>query len=94
MLFTFICTDKPDRLQVRKETRPAHLEYLDARIDQVVYGGPLFGEDDETPVGSLIIVDAENRAAAEKIAAEDPYNQAGLFASVEIKATKQVYPKG
>ncbi len=94
MLFTFLCTDKPDSLQLRKDTRPAHLEYLDARIDQVVYGGPLFGDDDETPIGSLIIVNAENRAAAEKIADDDPYNQAGLFEKVEVRATKQVYPKG
>lgn len=93
MLFTFICTDKPNSLQLRKDTRPAHLEYLDARVDQVVYGGPLFGDDDETPTGSLIIVDAKDRTTAEKIASEDPYNQAGLFASVEIKGTKQVYPK-
>lgn len=94
MLFTFICTDKPDSLQIRKDARPAHLEHLDAHADQLVYGGPLFGADNETPIGSLIIADVEDREAAEKFAAEDPYNQAGLFASVVINGTRQVYPKG
>lgn len=93
MLFTLYCTDKPDSLQIRKDARPAHIEFLDANIDRIIYGGPLFGDDGETPIGSLIIVQAEDRAAAGKFAAEDPYNQAGLFASVVINGTRQVYPK-
>ena len=94
MLFTFICTDKPESLQIRKDARPAHIEYLDSHVDRLVYGGPLFGSDNETPIGSLIIADVEDRAAAEKFSADDPYNQAGLFESVVIAGTRQVYPKG
>ena len=93
MLFTFICTDKADSLQIRKDARPAHIEYLEARADQLVYGGPLFGSDNETPIGSLIIADVGDREAAEKFAAEDPYNLAGLFESVVIAGSKQVFPK-
>lgn len=28
MLFALLCNDKPDHLQVRLDTRPAHLDYL------------------------------------------------------------------
>ncbi|MGY8653090.1 MAG: YciI family protein [Verrucomicrobiia bacterium] len=94
MLFTFICTDKADSLQIRKDARPAHIEYLDAHVDQLIYGGPLFGADNETPIGSLIIAEVDDREAAEKFADDDPYNQAGLFESVVISSSRQVYPKG
>jgi uncharacterized protein len=37
-----------------------------------------------------VIIEADSRAAAEKMAAADPYAQAGLFVSVEIKAWRWV----
>jgi len=42
--------------------------------------------------GSVIILDLENRAAAEAFANNDPYNKAGLFASVTITTWKKVLP--
>ena len=41
--------------------------------------------------GSLLIMDFPDRAGAEAFAADDPYNKAGLFQSVEIKAWKKVF---
>ncbi len=32
MLFALICTDKPGHLQVRMDTRPAHLAYLEVWV--------------------------------------------------------------
>ena len=37
------------------------------------------------------MIEAESRAVAEKLAASDPYAQAGLFASVEIKAWRWTF---
>jgi uncharacterized protein YciI len=42
--------------------------------------------------GSVVILDLEDRAAAEAFAAGDPYNQAGLFERVTISAWKKVLP--
>lgn len=81
-MYALIARDKPDHLQTRMDTRPAHLEYLKSG-DAVVHAGPLIGDDDK-PNGSIIILDLPDRAAAEAWAAADPYAQAGLFASVEI----------
>ena len=39
---------------------------------------------DGKPIGSLVAVEAHDRAGAEQIAAGDPYAKAGLFESVEI----------
>jgi hypothetical protein len=47
--------------------------------------GP-FTDDNGSPVGSLVILEADNRESAERIAAADPYAKAGLFAATEIRA--------
>ena len=87
MLFALLCTDKADSLNVRMETRPAHLAFLDSLGGALKAAGP-FVDDEGKPTGSLVIIEAESRAAAEAIAANDPYAKAGLFASVDIRAWK------
>lgn len=94
MLFAIICTDKPDHQQLRADNRPAHLAYLEAHESQIVLGGPLPNEDGSAMTGSLLVLDFADRAAAEAFAEADPYNQAGLFQSVEIKPFRKVFPKG
>lgn len=84
MLFALLCTDKPNQLQVRLDTRPAHLEYLDGLGDTVKFAGPFLGEDGK-PNGSLVVIEAEDKNAAAEIAANDPYAKAGVFADVTIR---------
>ena len=91
MLFVIHCNDKKDNLQVRLDNRSAHIEYLKSFGEKLHAAGPTLTED-ETMNGSVIILDLENRAAAEAFAAKDPYNKAGLFASVAISAWKKVLP--
>jgi uncharacterized protein YciI len=87
MLFAILCQDKPDHLQLRQETRPAHLAYLDDLNGKgaLKFAGPFLG-DDGKPTGSLVMIEAESKAAAEKVADGDPYAKAGLFATVEVRA--------
>jgi len=54
----------------------------------IFVAGPLI--EDGVMRGSLLILDAPDRAAAEAFAAGDPYARAGLFASVEILEWKKV----
>lgn len=88
MPFVLICRDKPGALQVRMDNRAAHLAYIDA-TGVVTLAGP-FLDDDGKSVGSLVIVDVDDRAAAEAWAAGDPYAKAGLFESVSIQPWKKV----
>jgi uncharacterized protein YciI len=92
MLFAFLCTDKPGALQVRLDTRPEHLAYLDRLNEQgkLAFAGPFLGEDGK-PNGSLVVVKAETVEAAHALAEADPYAKAGLFARVEIKPWNWVY---
>jgi uncharacterized protein YciI len=85
MLYAVICTDRPGSLAVRQANRPEHLEYLQSLGDALVLAGPFLAPADETMNGSLIVVEAASLEAARKIAAQDPFAKAGLFASVEIR---------
>lgn len=87
MLFALTCLDKPGALQIRLDNRPAHLEFLNAS-GKVVFAGPFIEAD--KPVGSLVVIEAADRAAAEAFAAADPYAQAGLFDSVTIREWRKV----
>ena len=86
MLYALLCTDKPDALSLRLDTRPAHVAYLDAlnAAGKLKFAGPFLGGDGK-PNGSLVVVDVADRVAAEALAAADPYAGAGLFSSVEIR---------
>jgi len=88
MLYALICKDKPDHLETRKANRDAHLAY-GAEQGKTHFAGPLM-DDAGGMMGSLIVIDVENRAEAESWLANDPYSQADLFASTEICAWKQV----
>ncbi len=85
MLYALLCTDKLDSLDLRLKVRPEHLAYLNGPSVALKAAGP-FLDDAGNPTGSLVIVEAADMAAAKMVAANDPYNIAGLFASVEIKA--------
>ncbi|MCP1199251.1 YciI family protein [Notoacmeibacter sp. MSK16QG-6] len=91
MHYALICTDKPDSVSLRMETREKHLAWLKSYPGdgEVVAAGP-FLDDSGAMTGSMLIVEAPDRQAAEAIAADDPYAKAGLFSAVEIKAWKWV----
>src|SRR3546814_475345 len=42
-LFVIQCTDRPGSLQLRLDTRPAHLDYMNGLGDRLVVGGPFLG---------------------------------------------------
>jgi uncharacterized protein YciI len=92
MNFVLYCVDKADHGHVRAENRPAHIEYLKNNLERIVIAGPLTSEDGEAPIGSVLIIEAEDRAAAEAFAAGDPYAKAGLFESVTVTPFRKVLP--
>ena len=87
MLFALICTDKPNSLELRLSSRPAHVAFLNGLGSGLKLAGP-FTDDAGSPTGSLVVIEATDRAAAQMLAAQDPYAIAGLFSSVEIKPWK------
>lgn len=93
MLYAVICKDKPNSTPLRDATRPTHLDYLQKdglSLGKPVFTGPMLGADESTPIGSLMVVEAADRAAITAWAAGDPYAKAGLFATVEIVPFRKV----
>ena len=81
-LFVIVCKDKPGALETRLATRPVHLDYLNAS-GLVKAAGPLLSDEGD-PIGSLLIIEAEDKAAVQALADNDPYTGAGVFESVEV----------
>lgn len=85
MFFIILTTDKPDSAQLRADKRPVHLEYLENFGKKLVAAGATMSDDGESLTGSFLLVDVADRAEAEAFAAGDPFAQAGLFATTEIR---------
>lgn len=82
MLIALIAKDKPGALPIRQENRPAHVDYLKS-TGVVSQAGPLL-DDAGDMIGSLVILEVTDMAAAQDWAANDPYAKAGLFADVQL----------
>lgn len=93
MHFVIFCQDKPGSQQVRLDNRPAHVEYLKEHADKIVAAGPNLTDDGESMIGSTLIMEFDSRTDAKAWAANDPYARAGLFASVDIRPWKKVFPQ-
>jgi len=93
MLFAITCQDRPGASQLRLDTRPAHLDYLERNKAMLVAVGPLL-DGEGKPAGSLLVIEAPDQAAAEAFARGDPYAAAGLFARTEIRPFRMVFKDG
>ena len=90
MQFVVFCRDKPDP-SLRKAARADHLDYIAARQDEVIYGGPLL--EDGQMIGSLFIYELADRSGLDRIFAEDPYFARDIFASIEVFESRWLVPE-
>lgn len=88
MRVALMCHDKPGALQLRLDNRAAHLAHIEA-TGAVEMAGPLL-DDAGQMCGSLIVLEVADIEAARAWAEADPYNRAGLFERVEMRAWKKV----
>lgn len=87
MHFVALCDDKDGALDIRKANRDAHLAFIAGLDGAIAIAGPFLNEAGDM-VGSMLIVEAEDLAAAKALLADDPYAKAGLFAAVTIRPWK------
>lgn len=88
MRVALMAHDKAGALQIRLDTRAAHLDHI-ASSGVVEMAGPLIDAEGQM-CGSLIILDVADMDAARDWAARDPYALAGLFESVTLTEWKKV----
>ena len=82
--FIFTGIDRKDGLDARMAAREAHLAYVRGQPEVVVLAGPLL-DDDGKMVGSVLILDLPDMAAARDFVANDPYGQAGVFGTSDLR---------
>ncbi len=99
MLYVLLGRDLPNSLDARMAARSAHLARLHVLQDagRLVLAGPLPAVDSADPgangfVGSLIVAEFENIAAAHAWADADPYIAGNVYREVEIYPFKKVLP--
>lgn len=89
MLFVIHAMDKKGRMPMRAKFYRAHRTHLDHAMAEgihVLTAGPLVADDGETPIGSLFIVEAKDRAAVQRFCSIDPYQANGVWEGIEIHA--------
>lgn len=86
MLFVITALDRENSRDVRMATRAAHFEYAQA-TGAVRLGGPFLAANGDM-IGSLIVIEASDLAAAQEWQRNDPYMKAGLFARTEVRPWK------
>ena len=85
MLFAIYALDKAGDGSARMTHRPAHLEYLKSKSAVLKAGGALLDDAGEKMVGSMIIIEAPDLAAAKAFAEGDPFKKNGVFESVVVR---------
>lgn len=94
MLFAFMLMDKAGAGPLRQKMRPVHKAYLAEVQDRIAFAGPLVADDDAaTMVGSLLVIEFPSREAARAWLAQEPFMQAGLFASTSVQAFVNLWPQ-
>ena len=83
-MYALHCLDRPDAAHLREAHREAHAAYMRRHTDHVVLGGPLLSADGQTRIGILVVVDFPDKGSVEHFMRNEPYQQAGLFATVSL----------
>ena len=99
MLYAIISEDIDNSLEKRKGARPAHLERIQALVNEgrVIVAGPHPAIDTDDPgeagfTGSLVVAEFNSLEEAQAWADADPYAAAGVYARVSVKPFKKVLP--
>jgi uncharacterized protein len=86
LYFIVLAADKPNSVTLRARTKAAHSRHLDqgGAALRVLQSGPTVSASGAEN-GSVLILSAPDEATVREFLVRDPYVQAGLFATVEIR---------
>ena len=89
MLFAIHALDRPGTIDKRLASYDAHKSFLADTSEfgvSIVMSGPLVADDGATMIGSFFLVEAPDRAAAERFHRADPFFAAGIWLPAAITA--------
>jgi uncharacterized protein YciI len=85
MHFTVYCLDHPNMVERRLENYDDHKAYLQTAPVETLISGPLTKSDGQTMIGSFFLYEADGIEEIQKFVDSDPFNKAGIWASVDIR---------
>ena len=83
MLFIVSGRDRPNGIEGRLKFRPAHRAYYEALGENLILSGPYLDTKGE-PIGSMIIIRADDQNQAQAYAMADPYWTNQVFESLAV----------
>ncbi len=84
MKFAVRMYDAPDAAALRAEHLAEHLDYVGRIMANIMVAGPLAADGEAAP-GSLAVIDVPDRAALEKLIADDPYYRHGVWSAFDAQ---------
>jgi len=90
MPFLIICKDKKDSLKKRLAVRPEHICHLKSLKKKLLMAGPILNKNKE-PIGSILIIDLDERSDLNNFLRKDPYSKAELFKEITVHKFKRVF---
>lgn len=82
-LFCFYCRDGENNETLREMHMKAQREWMAEHDDNYLTAGPLLNAKGEF-VGSLLVIEADDEAAARATFNEDPYVTGGVWQSIRV----------
>lgn len=93
MLFAFYLVDRPDATALRQSVLAEHRAYLARAADRIAFAGPLLADDHQSMVGSLLVMDFDDRGAAEAWLRDEPFSRAGVYGERAVWPFRNRWPQ-
>jgi uncharacterized protein YciI len=93
MLYVFHMIDRAGAAELRQRIRPEHKAYLAGVAERIAFAGPLVADDGQTMLGSLLVIDFADRDAALAWLRDEPFTRAGVYASTQVHAFRNLWPQ-
>ncbi|MDP9646524.1 YciI family protein (plasmid) [Paraburkholderia strydomiana] len=85
MHYTVYCLDHDGMVERRLSHYDAHKAYLATAPVKMVMSGPLLAADEKTMIGSFFLYEADDIGQVVRFNTNDPFNEAGIWKSVDIR---------
>ena len=88
MLFVVYALDRNTSASERAAHQDGHAAFLKEQQDRILAAGPLLSDDASHPIGSLLIVEAEDLDDVKKLLGQDPLIRADLYETIDVHPLK------
>lgn len=93
MLFAIICMDQPAAPSIRPQWYTQHKAYVAQAAGRIAFAGPLLDAPGGAPKGSMLVMDFPDRSALNDWMAAEPFNRAGVYATVQVEHFANYWPQ-